>query len=61
MPPHKVRALIVANYGEKCNLLLRVAAGAYLHGCAGDLAAEEKGQYSLMASDVLDKISFVIG
>lgn len=48
-------------HGEKSNILLCVAAGAYLHGCAGDIAAEEKGQYSLMVSDVLDKISFVIG
>jgi NAD(P)H-hydrate epimerase len=44
----------------KSDVLLRVAAGAYLHGCAGDLAAEKIGQYSLMASDVLDKISSVI-
>ena len=28
--------------------------GVYLHGLAGDLAAEELGQVSLMASDLID-------
>ena len=38
-------------------ILLRAAVGAYLHGYAGDLAAEKMGQYSLMASDLLLEIS----
>ncbi|WP_421875593.1 NAD(P)H-hydrate dehydratase [Marinoscillum sp.] len=28
--------------------------GVYLHGAAGDLAEKEKGQYSLIASDIVD-------
>jgi NAD(P)H-hydrate epimerase len=28
--------------------------GVYLHGLAGDLAAKELGEYSLMASDLID-------
>ncbi len=32
----------------------------YLHGLAGDVAAEEKGKYSMMASDILNSIEKVI-
>ena len=32
------------------------ALSAYLHGRAGELAASEKGPYSMLASDLLDEI-----
>lgn len=40
--------------------LYRAAVAAYIHGLAGDIAAKEIGQYSLMASDILAKIPEVI-
>lgn len=40
--------------------LYRTAAAAYIHGLAGDRAAEKYGQYSLTASDILSEIHNVI-
>ena len=34
--------------------------GVYIHGLAGDAAAESLGEYSVMASDIIDHISAVI-
>lgn len=36
------------------------ALGVYIHGLAGNYAAEEKNCYSLMASDIIDAISFIL-
>ena len=34
--------------------------GVYIHGLAGDIAAEEKGTYSMMASDIVNSIEKVM-
>lgn len=35
-------------------------AGTYLHGCAGDLAAADKGQAGLIAGDVMEQIPYAL-
>ena len=35
-------------------------AGTYLHGCAGDLAAADKGQVGLIAGDVIEQIPYAL-
>lgn len=54
------RTEISGDIGEKSEILLRVAAGAYLHGRAGDLAEGKTLQYSLTASDLLAEIPSAI-
>jgi NAD(P)H-hydrate epimerase len=48
---------------EKRNLppiLYRTATAAYIHGLAGDRAAEKVGEYSLIASDLLKTLPEII-
>lgn len=42
------------------DVLYLVALSAYVHGACGDLAAEKIGQYSLLASDIIEQIPSVI-
>ena len=46
--------------GGNKDYLLCAAVGAYLHGAAGDAAAERLGQYSLLASDLLAEIPAIL-
>ena len=41
---------------QGCDLLAAAAAGAYLHGLSGDIAAEKLTPYSVIASDLVDNL-----
>ena len=48
--------IIAAFLGQGLGAFKAARYAVYLHGLAGDLAAEEKTQLSLIASDIIDKI-----
>jgi len=48
--------MIAALLGQGLNSFEAAKFGVYLHGLAGDLAAKDKGEISLIASDIIDKI-----
>jgi len=48
--------LIVALLGQGLASFEATVLGVYLHGLAGDIAAEEQGQISLMATDIIDAL-----
>jgi len=48
--------IIASLTGQGLNLLNASKAGVFLHGLAGDIAREEKGEYSLVASDIITKL-----
>jgi ADP-dependent NAD(P)H-hydrate dehydratase / NAD(P)H-hydrate epimerase len=48
--------MIAAFLGQKLDAFSAAKYAVYLHGMAGDLAAKEKTQLALVASDIIDKI-----
>jgi ADP-dependent NAD(P)H-hydrate dehydratase / NAD(P)H-hydrate epimerase len=48
--------IIAAFLGQGLNPMDASVLGTYIHGLAGDIAASEKGMYSLIASDITDKL-----
>jgi NAD(P)H-hydrate epimerase len=52
--------LIASLIGQKMEPLEASKAGVYIHGLAGDMAAQEKGEMSLIASDLLERIPQVL-
>ena len=51
-----ISALIAQNYPADWAVVL----GVYLHGLAGDLAAQEHGTYGMVASDIVDNLGKAI-
>ena len=52
--------MIAGLLGQKLSLFDAARLGVYLHGLAGDLAAEERGEIGLIASDLVDRIPLAI-
>ena len=52
--------MITGLLGQKLSLFDAACLGVYLHGLAGDLAARERGEIGLLASDLLDRIPMAI-
>jgi len=48
--------MIASFIGQGIEVYSAAVIGVYLHGLAGDIAAREKGQFSLIASDLLEKL-----
>jgi NAD(P)H-hydrate epimerase len=48
--------IIVSLLGQQIAPLEAAALGAWLHGAAGDLCAEELGQYGMLPTDMLQKL-----
>ena len=48
-------ALMAQGYSPENTAII----GTYLHGAAGDLAAEEKGENGMIASDIVEKLPLV--
>jgi NAD(P)H-hydrate epimerase len=52
--------VITALAGQGLRALDAALAGVYLHGLAGDIAAERLGEYGLMASDIAEAMALAI-
>ena len=47
-------------FAKSENAMQTAALSCYLHGAAGDAAAQQKGMYSMTASDILEMLPVVI-
>jgi NAD(P)H-hydrate epimerase len=52
--------MIVSFLAQGMKPLDAAMAGVYLHGLAGDMAAEDKGEYGMKAGDIIDCIPYAI-
>jgi len=52
--------VIAGLLGQRLSLFDAAQLGVYLHGAAGDLAALERGEIGLIASDLVDRIPLAI-
>jgi NAD(P)H-hydrate epimerase len=50
--------VITSLLAQKYDPAIAAALGVYYHGHAGDVAAKEKGELGLIASDIIDHLKF---
>ncbi len=52
--------IIASLIGQGIDAFNAACCGAYIHGLAGDLAAKDKGEYGLIATDIIECIPYAI-
>lgn len=52
--------IITGILAQQCELYTSACLGVFLHGLAGDEARDKKGEYSVLASDLIDQIGNVL-
>ena len=52
--------VIASLAGQGLDLFNAAACGVYIHGKAGDMASEEKGEYGMIAGDIVKCVPYVI-
>ena len=52
--------VIASLAGQGLSLWDAARAGVWLHGAAGDLAADDKGEYGMIAGDIVDHLPYAI-
>lgn len=52
--------IIVSLLGQGIDSFTSAKLGVFIHGLAGDIARDEKGEYSLIASDIIENIPLAI-
>ncbi|MEI7905345.1 MAG: NAD(P)H-hydrate dehydratase, partial [Candidatus Firestonebacteria bacterium] len=55
-----LRGIIASFIAQGLEPLNAALLGVYIHGLAGDLARDEKGEHGLIASDLIEKIPSAI-
>lgn len=55
-----VLAGLIGGFAAQFSLEQAVINGVFIHGTAGDLAAEELGEYSMLPTDIITKVPLVI-
>ncbi len=52
--------IIASLIGQGIDAFNAACCGAYIHGLAGDLTAKDKGEYGLIATDIIENIPYAI-